>query len=230
MLLFAQPSCFPVFCGVELTAPVPWEREPGWVLARVYEQSKDWNSGCWILCPHYLLLFSRWFRRWRLFKAWARSRHQYAYCLHSEFLTLGDPGLLPLPVPQADANSSYFIKPQHYVQTFIFLCWYNFRVQVGGGKKRLEESRRRQGSILYPKAGWSQLSLWNHGDSVKQNTQSGCGRLRTGLSCLPLRCSRQLQVLRKPSDYPILQQGVHFFFFFSDIGAQSFERISALRI
>lgn len=39
-----------------------------------------------------------------------------------------------------------------------------------GGEKKLEESERRQGGILYLEAGWSQLSLWYHGDSMKQNT------------------------------------------------------------
>ena len=62
------------------------------------------------------------------------------------------------------------------------------------------------------------------GDSVKQNPKS---QLRAEL--LTFKQLPAPQVLRKPSDYPILQC-MFFFFFFFDIGAQSFERISALRI
>lgn len=61
------------------------------------------------------------------------------------------------------------------------------------------------------------------GDSVKQNPKS-----QHRAELLTFKQLLAPQVLRKPSDYPILQRMFSDFFF--DIGAQSFERISALRI
>lgn len=182
----------------------------------VYEQRKDWSPVPTIYCSFVDIQGDC--RDDLCSEPWARSRHHYIYFPYSGNSWLWR--MLAFPF----ANSSYFTSLQLYGQAFTWFCWYNFGVQIGE-VKRLWGERRKTGKHFVWLGRMEPTLITSSWGTQWSRTQS----LNTGLSCLPsnsfwlLRFWESLLTTR-------FYSGCSVIFFFFDIGAQSFERISALRI